>query len=64
VVDFPEITAFLFPVCSMHRQYWGQHLWARGYFVVTTDTVTYEIIKEYIVNQDIGIHDDDFQIGN
>ena len=48
----------------MHRQYWGQHLWARGYFVVTTDTVTYEIIKEYIVNQDIGIHDDDFQIGN
>ncbi len=30
------------------KQYWGQHLWARGYFVATTGTVTDEIIKEYM----------------
>jgi putative transposase len=42
----------------------GQHLWARGYFVATTGTVTDEVIKEYIENQDIGIPDDDFRIGS
>jgi len=48
----------------LRRQYWGQHLWARGYFVATTGTVTDEIIKEYIENQDIGTLDDDFRIGS
>jgi len=48
----------------LRKQYWGQHLWARGYFVATTGTVTDETIKEYIENQDIGIPDDDFRIGS
>ena len=48
----------------LRQQYWGQHLWARGYFVATTGTVTDEIIKEYIENQDSGIPDDDFRIGS
>jgi putative transposase len=48
----------------LRKQYWGQHLWARGYFVATTGTVTDEVIKEYIENQDIGIPDDDFRIGS
>jgi putative transposase len=48
----------------LRRQYWGQHLWTRGYFVATTGTVTDEIIKEYIENQDIGTPDDDFRIGS
>lgn len=47
----------------LRQQYWGQHLWVRGYFVATTGTVTDEIIKEYIENQDLGIPDDDFRIG-
>jgi putative transposase len=46
----------------LRKQYWGQHLWARGYFVATSGTVTDEIIKEYIENQDIGTPDDDFRI--
>lgn len=46
------------------KQFWGQHLWARGYFVATTGTITDEIIKEYIENQDLGIPDDDFRIGS
>jgi len=48
----------------LRKQYWGQHLWARGYFVATTGTVTDEIIKEYIENQEVGLPDDDFRIGS
>ena len=48
----------------MRKQYWGQHLWGRGYFVATTGTVTDEIIKEYIENQDSGVPDDDFRMGS
>ena len=48
----------------LRKQYWGQHLWGRGYFVATTGTVTDEIIKEYIENQDSGIPDDDFRVGS
>ena len=47
----------------LRKQYWGQHLWARGYFVATTGTVTDEIIKEYIEKQDSVQPDDDFRIG-
>ena len=47
----------------LRKQYWDQHLWARGYFVATTGTVTDEIIKEYIANQDKDLPDDDFRIG-
>jgi len=33
---------------ELKRQYWGRHMWARGYFAVTTGNVTDEIIKQYI----------------
>ena len=33
---------------ELKRQYWGRHLWARGYFAVTTGNVTDEVIKQYI----------------
>ena len=36
----------------MRRQYWGSHLWARGYFVATSGVVTDEVIAEYIRLQD------------
>ena len=32
--------------------YWGQHIWARGYFAVSSGTITDEAIAEYIKNQD------------
>lgn len=37
-----------------HRQklYWGQHLWARGYFVASSGNVTDEAIIEYIRQQE------------
>lgn len=36
---------------QLGKQFWGQHMWAIGYFCVTTGTVTENVIKEYIENQ-------------
>ena len=50
---------------ELNKQFWGQHLWARGYFVASSGNVTDEIITEYIKNQDIAEHQkgDNFSIG-
>lgn len=37
-MEFPEL----------RKKYWGQHLWARGYFVVSAGNVTKQILQEYI----------------
>jgi len=37
----------------LKREFWGRHLWARGYFACTTGNVTDEIIKDYIENQEV-----------
>ena len=36
---------------ELRKRYWGQHLWASGYFCRTVGTVTEEEIKAYIENQ-------------
>ena len=36
---------------ELKKEYWGQHLWARGYFVVSSGNVTDAMWKEYIENQ-------------
>lgn len=33
---------------GLRRQYWGQRMWARGYFACTTGNVSDEMIKAYI----------------
>lgn len=33
---------------ELKKRYWGQHLWARGYFAVSVGNVTASMIKEYI----------------
>ncbi len=38
------------------KKFWGRHMWARGYFCVSSGNVTDEVIKEYIENQS---HDQD-----
>jgi len=35
---------------QLKKRYWGQHLWARGYFCATVGVVTEEQIREYIEN--------------
>jgi len=39
-----------FPI--LKKRYWGQHLWATGYFCGTVGAVTEETIKQYIENQE------------
>ena len=36
----------------LRKQFWGRHLWARGYLAVSSGTITDEMIKEYIDEQD------------
>ena len=36
---------------SLRKRYWGQHLWARGYFCATVGAVDEESIKLYIESQ-------------
>jgi putative transposase len=36
---------------QLNREFWGRHLWARGYFAASTGNVTDEIIKQHIESQ-------------
>ena len=36
---------------ELRREFWGRHLWARGYFAASTGNVTDEIVAEYIEKQ-------------
>ena len=36
---------------ELRKRYWGQHLWATGYFCRSVGTVTEDAIKEYIEQQ-------------
>ena len=38
---------------ELNQIYWGNHFWARGYFVATSGNVTDDVIEEYIRAQDI-----------
>ncbi|KUO78959.1 MAG: transposase, partial [Desulfosporosinus sp. BRH_c37] len=38
---------------ELKKRYWGQHLWARGYFCATVGSVTEETIKKYIEDQEL-----------
>ncbi|MBK8518361.1 MAG: IS200/IS605 family transposase [Saprospiraceae bacterium] len=49
---------------ELSKQFWGRHLWARGYFVATSGNVTDEVIMEYIKNQEIKEGDDDFTVSD
>ena len=46
----------------LNRQFWGRHLWARGYFVASSGNVTDEVIMQYIEQQNHEPADGDFKI--
>src|SRR6202161_2798844 len=50
--EFPEL----------RKQYWGQHMWARGYFCATMGAVDEATIKVYIENQRWDEDDESFKI--
>jgi putative transposase len=50
---------------ELKKAYWGQHLWASGYFVASTGNVTDAIIAEYIEKQgqqDLDAGEQDFSV--
>ena len=54
-MEFPELK----------KKYWGQHLWARGYFAVSTGNVTTAMIKEYLEHHFEGKEcEDSFRVEN
>ena len=50
--EFPEL----------RKRYWGQHLWARGYFCASVGAVDEETIKKYIEDQKWDEEDQGFKI--
>jgi putative transposase len=46
----------------LKKRYWGQHLWARGYWVASSVNVTDEVWQEYIKNQTPPEPDDDCHV--
>ena len=36
----------------LRKQFWGQHLWGRGYYAVSSGNITDEMIMAYIQSQD------------
>jgi len=50
---------------QISKQFWGRHIWARGYFVATSGNITDEVIMEYINNQDDNKNEnDDFTVSD
>lgn len=37
---------------TLKKAFWGQHLWGRGFFAVSSGAITDEMIMEYIAKQD------------
>lgn len=44
----------------LRKEFWGRHLWARGYFCCSSGNVTDEVVAQYIENQ--GKEDEDFRV--
>ena len=36
----------------LRKQFWGRHLWARGYLAVSSGNITDEMIQQYIEEQE------------
>jgi putative transposase len=46
----------------LRKEFWGRHLWARGYFAASTGNVTDEVIAKYIELQDVEPQNDEFKV--
>jgi putative transposase len=46
----------------LRKRYWGQHMWARGYFVVSVGNLNEKEMQEYIENQEEHHKQDNFEI--
>ncbi len=47
----------------INREFWGRHVWARGFFVASSGNVTDEVVAKYIAEQDVARpEDEDFKV--
>lgn len=46
---------------GLSKEFWGRHLWARGYFAASSGHITDEIIMKYIEEQGKEPTDEDFK---
>ena len=46
----------------LNQEFWGRHIWARGYFVASSGNVTDEVILRYIEEQGKEPPEGDFKI--
>ena len=37
---------------NLRKQFWGRHLWARGYMAISSGNITDEMIQKYIDEQE------------
>ena len=49
---------------ELKKMFRGSHIWARGYFAVSTGKVIDKVISEYIEKQNIELKGDDFKISD
>ena len=47
---------------ALRKKYWGQHLWGRGYWVVSSGNVTDDMWQQYIEDQKPEVPDDKFKV--
>ena len=48
---------------EIRKRYWGQHIWARGYFVASSGNVSDDMVREYIrTHGEMESKDDEFKI--
>ena len=48
----PSSRMLLSEFLHLKKQFWGRHLWARGYLAVSSGNITDEMIQQYIEEQE------------
>ena len=54
----------LYEFTSIRKRYWGNHIWAKGYFAVTVGNLNEEEVSKYIENQEFHHKEDNFNISD
>lgn len=60
-----RLAALLSEFPHLKKQFWGKHLWARGYLAVSSGNIMDEMIQQYIEEQEREpvVDDSRFEIG-
>ena len=48
----------------LKKRYWGQHMWAKGYFAVTVGNLNEQQVQKYIEEQEMHHKRDNFEISS